>query len=91
MVTTKRERSPTFSESTARQTQLTFSETLSHDLDSMVMAMSYRRFSVLQYVRHNNVIYKIFSLDDITPFEYVVRSYRYMIIGMREGTCFQRM
>ena len=60
MVTTKRERSPTFSESTARQTQLTFSETLSHDLDSMVMAMSYRRFSVLQYVRHNNVIYKIF-------------------------------
>jgi len=58
MVTTKRERSPTFSESTARQTQLTFSETLSHDLDSM--AMSYRRFSVLQYVRHNNVIYKFF-------------------------------
>ena len=37
---------------------------------------------------------------DITPFEYVVRSYRYtsvyygrfgFIIGMREGTCFQRM
>jgi hypothetical protein len=52
MVTTKRERSPTFSESAARQTQLT------HDLDSM--AMSYRRFSVLQYVRHNNVIYKFF-------------------------------